>query len=72
MRSLDKLDFYGKKRPQRVKQRPQINRQQFFDTEASYQSRENAYVGTPLMDSIMLEIRTHLEEAKEDITILQR
>ena len=69
--SLSRLDFYGRK-TNPIK-RGSVGRQLGEGITAGQKSgNQGQYVGTPLMDSIMLEIRTHLEEAKQEITILQR
>ena len=64
-RGLQKLDFYGRKKGKAAP----IAKPSKLPKQDSKIKRDCCY---PLMDSIALEIRAHLEEAKGEITVLQR
>ena len=67
MRSLNKLDFYGRKKGKQ--HRSSANSIQVQGDAESVNIAQPQY---PLVDSIALEIRTHLEDAKDEMTVLQR
>lgn len=66
VKSLDRLDAFGRK-----SQVPKRLRRTNVEMREVDQNPVHNYNGTPLMDTILLEIRTHVDEAKEEITILQ-
>ena len=66
-RSLNRLDAFGRKSTKPKKANNLITGDAKPMVEIEDYRANNAY---PIMDSIGLEIRTHLEEAKQEITIL--
>ena len=77
MRSIDKLDFYGRKQGGggAAKMRiPNAKQSVISSHQGNGSSSKMMYheSGTPLMENIQLEIRSHMEDAKHEITILQR